>query len=223
VKQDFTEGSIARKLLLFAVSLIATNMIQQLYNMVDLIFAGKLLDENASAAIGASCRLITCIISLFSGMAVGSGVVISNAFGAKNAENIRCSVWNALALAVIAGCGFSAFAFCFSRTYLVLLGTNAAILEEAYDYLSIYALSLFAGLLYNMCAAVLRAVGEARTPFLSQVIAGTVNIALDAITVVVFKMGIRGIALATMGSQTIAAVIVLWRVLCLEQIRFFRG
>lgn len=223
MKTDLTEGSIAGKLAFFALNLIAANMIQQLYNMVDLIFAGQCLNENASAAIGASARLITCVISLFSGMAMGSGVMISNAFGSKNSEAVKNASWHALVIAGAAGVFFSVFAYFFSGTYLELLHTNAAIFQDAYDYLSIYALSLFSVLVYNMCAAILRALGDGRTPFISQIIAGTANIAFDAIMLLVFHKGIVGIALATLGSQTVAAVIVLFKVLHLQEIQNFRG
>lgn len=220
--QDLTQGKIWKKLLLFTLPLIATNLLQQLYNMVDLIFAGQFLGNNAAAAIGTSSRLILCIINFFSGIAVGSGVSISRYFGAKNLSMARKTMATALVLCLVAGIGFSALAYAVSKPYILLLHTPEALVKEALDYLRIYSLSLISVLAYNMGAAILRAMGDSRRPLAAQMIAGTANVFLDALFTVVIPMGVAGIGLATLLSQGIAAAYVIYRVLKLDFVNYFR-
>lgn len=220
--QDFTQGTIWKQLLFFTLPLIASNLLQQLYNMIDLIFAGQFLGDYAAAAIGTSSRLIFCIINFFSGMATGAGVIISRCFGANNLFLAKKTMATALLLCLVAGLGFSTLAYASSKPYILLLRTPQPLVQEALDYLQIYSLSLIFVLAYNMGAFILRAMGDSRRPLIAQIIAGTANIILDVLFTAVIPLGVTGIGMATLLSQGAAGTYVIYRSLKLEFVHFFR-
>ena len=142
-KGDLTEGSIGKKLILFALPLLVGSLVQQLYNTVDLIYVGNFIGKSASAAIGASSLLITCLVGFFNGMSVGSGVVVSQIFGAKDRERLSKAIHNTAALSLAGGLVLMAAGYLIAPLFIRWINTPETIRTAAVGYLRIYFLSLF--------------------------------------------------------------------------------
>ena len=215
-KGDLTSGSIWQKLLKFALPLLLGSLVQQLYNTVDLIFVGNFIGKSASAAIGASSLLITCLVGFFGGMSVGSGVVISQMFGAKDDQRLNRAVHNTAALCLAGGLLLMAVGYSFDPLYLRLIKTPETIQASAVGYLRIYFLSFFSVISYNLGSGVIRALGDSKTPLYAQIVGGLTNVVMDYIFVRVFDNGINGVAWATLISQSVAAAFIVWRLTKLD-------
>lgn len=207
--KNFTEGVIWKQLILFALPLLGSSFIQQLYNTVDLIFVGRFMGKEASAAIGASSLIITCLVGFFSGMSVGSSVVISQIFGANDKIRLNRAVHSAVGLSIAGGFLLMGIGYIGAPLFLEWMNTPVSILPTAISYLRIYFLSLVSILLYNIGAGILRALGNSRVPMYCQLFGGITNVIMDAVFVVVFKNGINGVAWATLLSQSVAGLFVL--------------
>lgn len=201
-----TRGPIGRQLLFFALPLLGASFIQQLYNMVDLLFVGNLLGKEATAAVGASSLLAGCIVGFFTGLSVGTGVVISLAVGQDNKEKIRDVIHTAAGISLTGGILFTAAGLLLSRQILLWMRTPEEILEEALIYVRIYLLSMLPLFLYNMNSGIIRARGDSRTPMLFQILGAGLNILFDWVSMRYWGMGVAGAAWATFGSQLAAAV-----------------
>ena len=226
--EDLTTGPITKKLLLFALPLLLGTLVQQLYNTVDLIFVGNVINKSASAAIGASMLLITCLIGFFGGMAVGAGVVIAQSYGERDCDKLKRAIHSTAALALAGGICLALLGWLLAPGYLRLIRTPAEIQANAAAYLRIYFLSLPSIVAYNFCAGMLRALGDSRTPLFAQLIGGLVNVAADWLFLRVFANGVTGVAWASLLSQTVAAALVIQKLcrqedsyaLCLKELRF---
>ena len=141
-KGDLTEGPIGKQLLLFALPLLGASFIQQLYNTVDLFFVGNLLGTDATAAVGASSLLTSCIVGFFTGLSVGTGVLVSLAEGEKNGEKIRKIIHTAAGISLLGGVLLTVLGLLLSRQLLVWMNTPAEILEQGLLYIRIYLLSM---------------------------------------------------------------------------------
>ena len=221
-KGDLTEGPIAKKLILFALPLLVGSLVQQLYNTVDLIYVGNFIGKSASAAIGASSLLITCLVGFFGGMSVGSGVVISQIFGAKDYKQLSKAVHNTLALSLAGGLALMAIGYVVAPWFIRVINTPESIRTAAVGYLRIYFLSFFSVVSYNLGSGVIRAIGDSKTPLYAQIIGGLTNVAMDYIFVRVFENGINGVAWATLISQSVAAGFILWRMSRLDPVYALR-
>ena len=208
-QMDLTEGPITRKLILFALPLLAGSLVQQLYNTVDLIFVGNFIDKSAAAAIGASSLLITCLVGFFGGMGVGSGVVISQIYGSGDRDRLSRAIHNTAALILTAGLMMMAFGYALAPLFLRLLRTPVTIQGSAVGYLRIYFLSFLSVVAYNFGAGALRALGDSRSPLYAQIFGGLLNVLTDYLFVRVFENGVNGVAWATLISQTAAAAFVI--------------
>lgn len=213
---DLTKGPITRRLLLFALPLLLGSLVQQLYNTVDLIFAGNLLGTQASAAIGASSLLITCLVGFFGGMSVGSGVIIAQVFGAQDNDRLSKALHNSVALSIAGGAILMVSGLLLAPWFLETISTPADIIDNGVLYLRVYAVSFFPVIAYNLGAGALRALGDSKHPLYAQIVGGLANVALDYLLLVTLNMGIAGIALATLFSQGVAATYVLWRMTRLD-------
>ena len=203
---DLTKGPIGRQLLLFALPLLGASFIQQLYNMVDLLFVGNLLGKEATAAVGASSLLAGCMVGFFTGLSVGTGVVISLAVGQDNKEKIQAVIHTAAGVSLAGGILFTAAGLLLSRQILLWMRTPEEILDEALVYVRIYLLSMLPLFLYNMNSGIIRARGDSRTPMLFQLLGAGLNILFDWVSMRYWGMGVAGAAWATFGSQLAAAV-----------------
>ena len=215
-QMDLTEGPIVRKLILFALPLLAGSLVQQLYNTVDLIFVGNFIDKSAAAAIGASSLLITCLVGFFGGMGVGSGVAISQIYGSGDRDRLRRAIHNTAALILTAGLLMMAIGYVFAPLFLRLLRTPESIRGSAVSYLRIYFLSFLSVVAYNFGSGALRALGDSRTPLYAQIFGGLLNVLTDYLFIRVFNDGVNGVAWATLISQTAAAAYVVVRLTKLD-------
>ena len=161
-----------QKVILFALPLLFGSLVQQLYNTVDLIFVGNFIGKSASAAIGASSLLITCLVGFFGGMSVGSGVVISQIFGARDYKKLSRAVHNTAALCLAGGLALMVLGYILAPVFLRLINTPEAIRPAAVGYLRIYFLSFFSVVSYNLGSGVIRALEDSRTPPYAQIVVG---------------------------------------------------
>lgn len=201
-----TKGSVGKGILLFALPLLGSSLIQQLYSTVDLIFVGQLLGTKASAAIGASGLIVTCMIGFFNGMAVGTNVFAARHYGAKRFERLKKLMQTIFWTGIIGGLLLTVIGLVLSPVFLTWMGTPESIFPLAVRYLRIYMASMISVVSYNLLSGVLRALGDSRTPMLYQFFGGIINVFADFIFLYVFHMGVEGTAFATLFSQTFAAV-----------------
>ena len=216
-KGDLTVGPIGKKLLIFAVPLLLGSLVQQLYNTVDLIFVGNFIGKSASAAIGASTLLITCLVGFFGGMSVGSGVVIAQLYGARDYRGLNRAVHNTAALCLAGGLLMMALGYVLAPGYLRLIRTPEAIRPSAVRYLRIYFFSFLSIITYNLGSGIIRALGDSKTPLYAQLAGGLINVAMDYLFVRVFENGVTGVAWASLISQSVAAMIVLRKLTKLDE------
>ena len=201
-----TKGSVGKGILLFALPLLGSSLIQQLYSTVDLIFVGQLLGTKASAAIGASGLIVTCMIGFFNGMAVGTNVFAARHYGARRFEQLKKLMQTIFWTGIIGGFFLTVIGLVLSPVFLTWMGTPESIFPLAVRYLRIYMASMISVVSYNLLSGVLRALGDSRTPMLYQFFGGIINVFADFIFLYVFHMGVEGTAFATLFSQTFAAV-----------------
>ena len=201
-----TKGSVGKGILLFALHLLGSSLIQQLYSTVDLIFVGQLLGTKASAAIGASGLIVTCMIGFFNGMAVGTNVFAARHYGARRFEQLKKLIQTIFWTGIIGGFLLTVIGLVLSPVFLTWMGTPESIFPLAVRYLRIYMASMISVVSYNLLSGVLRALGDSRTPMLYQFFGGIINVFADFIFLYVFHMGVEGTAFATLFSQTFAAI-----------------
>ncbi len=206
---DMTEGSIFRHILLFALPLLAGNIFQQLYNMVDTWVVGNYVSNQAYAAVGNVAPIINTLIGFFMGLSSGAGAVISQYYGAKREDKVQDTVHTAMLLTLIMGVLFTAVGLGMTPAMLRLMKMPDNVMPQATSYLTIYFSGVMGLMLYNMGAGILRAVGDSRRPFYFLVVSALLNTGLDLLFVLEFNMGVEGVALATIIAQWVSAVLVL--------------
>lgn len=206
--QDMTTGGVAAPLVLFALPLFASSIFQQLYNTADLLFVGNLVGKTAAAAVGASSILVTCLIGLFTGISVGTGVAISQSIGAGKRDEVDSLLHTAAAFSMAAGFLLTIAGVAFSGGILKALDTPENVMMDAVDYIRIYFLGMLPMIIYNIGAGILRACGDSGTPFYILAAGGFLNVAADAFFIGALQMGVKGAALATTVSQGFSAIAV---------------
>lgn len=204
-----TEGNIFKQLLVFTLPLLLGNLFQQMYNTVDVIVVGNYVGKNALAAVGSSSPIINMLVGFFVGVSTGASVVIAQFFGAEDERRLREAVHAAIWITIVLGILFTVLGIVFSPAMLRVIKTPKAVFDNAVLYLRIYFFSIGALMIYNMGAAILRAVGDSKRPLYFLCFSSVANIVLDVLFVVVFKMGIAGVAWATLVSQVISAGLVM--------------
>ncbi len=205
-----TEGPIIPMLVRFALPLVAGNLFQQLYNTVDCIIVGNYVGKEALAAIGSTGSLINAVIGFFMGLGAGGAVVISQYFGAKDFKNVEKTVHTMLAGSLIAGLFLIVFGHFASPQILRLMSTPDDVFAMANSYLRIYFAGSLFQLVYNVAAGILRAVGDSERPLYFLIASSLANVVLDCIFVIACKMGIEGAAYATVISQALSMILVLF-------------
>ena len=209
-------GSIADKILLFALPLMASSLLQLLFNAADVVVVGRFAGKEALAAVGSNTSLINLLINLFVGLSVGTNVVVARDLGAGRHDNVSHSVHTAITLALSSGIVMMIFGVTMSRQLLEWMSSPTDVIDLASVYLRIYFLGLPANFAYNFGSAILRAQGDTQRPLYFLTFAGVVNVVLNLIFVIALQMDVAGVALATIISQYISAVLVL-RCLMKEQ------
>lgn len=214
MQSRITEGPIWRHLLSFFFPILLGTFFQQLYNTVDAIIVGNFVGTEALAAVGGPAAvLINFLVNLFVGLSSGATVIVAQYYGARQIQELRRTVHTAIALAIAAGLGVMVLGISLSYPVMVLMGTPAEVMDYSLIYLRIYFVGSIASFLYNVGSSVLRAIGDTKRPLYFLIAACLTNIVLDLIFVVGFGLEVLGVALATVLSQIVSAVLVML-VLC---------
>lgn len=209
-EMDMCNGHFFAKILRFALPLALTGILQLLYNAADIIVVGRYAGSESLAAVGSTTALIHLIINIFIGLSVGCSVVVAKYYGAKDHEKTQKTVHTSMLLSGICGVGIGLFGYFFCRYFLIWMSTPEDVLNLSTLYLKIYFIGMPANMIYNFGSAVLRGVGDTRRPLYFLTVAGIINVILNLIFVICFGMGVKGVAVATVISQIISAVCVVW-------------
>ena len=240
-KKDFTSGPLLRQILLFSLPLIATSVLQLLFNTADTVVVGrwggdtKEACENALAAVGSCGALINLLVNLFFGLSVGAGVTVAHDFGAGDYDGVRKTVHTSVLTAMIGGVGATVIGIVAARPLLSLMGTEAGVLDQAVPYMIAFFCGMPANMVYNYCASLLRSTGDSKRPLAYLSVAGTANVLLNLVMVLIFRLGALGVGIATAVSQWISCILILlymtrtddvchleWRELRIHKDRFWK-
>ena len=202
-------GPLAGKLLVFAIPLMLSSILQLLFNAADVIVVGRWSGKEALAAVGSNTSLINLMVNLFVGFSVGTNVVVARDLGAGREEDVRDSVHTSIALSLVSGVVLMGLGLLLSRQMLELMGSPEDVIGLAAVYLRIYFCGMPGNMLYNFGAAILRAQGDTKRPLYFLTAAGIINVILNLVFVIVFHMDVAGVALATIISQYVSAILVL--------------
>ena len=210
LQNPIISGPIWRQILFFFFPVLLGTFFQQLYNTADAIIVGNFVGKEALAAVGGTTNvLISFLVNLFVGVASGSTVVIAQQFGGQDYEGVNHSTHTSMLLAFVAGFFITILGIVFARPALVAMGTPADILDPALVYMRIYFLGTIASFIYNMGSGIMRALGDTKRPMYYLIAACVVNILLDILFVVIFRMGVAGAGWATVLSQVVSAVLIM--------------
>ena len=215
-EMDMCSGPILGKMLMFALPLMLSSVLQLLFNAADVVVVGKFAGDNSLAAVGSTGSLVNLLVNLFVGLSVGANVMAARHFGAKQHEELSKTVHTAITVAAVSGVILTFIGVIFADNILRLMSTPEPVLPLAALYLRIYFAGMIANMLYNFGSAILRAVGDTKRPMYFLTFAGVVYVVLNLIFVIVLKMAGAGVAIATVISQCISAFLVL-RCLVREQ------
>ena len=204
---DMTNGPLFGKLVVFALPIILSGTLQLFYNAMDMIIVGRFNGKTALAAVGATGALINLITNSFIGLSLGASVTVSQFMGAGREEEVRKTVHTAVMVSLISGAFLTVFGFVMSRPILAAMGTPDNVIGQSVIYTRVYFMGMPAMLLYNFEASILRAVGDSRRPMIYLSVSGLLNVALNIVFVRFLYMGVAGVALATVISQILAAVV----------------
>ncbi|MBQ7841005.1 MAG: MATE family efflux transporter [Lachnospiraceae bacterium] len=204
---QITEGVIWKQLLFFFFPILFGTFFQQLYNTTDAVIVGNFVGKEALASVGGpAATIINLLVGFFVGLSSGATVIISQHFGAGDVKKVSNSVHTAIALAITGGAIMMVIGITIARFALTAMGTPSDILELSVVYMRIYFLGIIPSMIYNMGSGILRAVGDSKRPLYFLIASCFINIVLDLIFVVVLQMGVAGVAVATIISQTISAL-----------------
>ena len=206
-EMDMCNGPLLSKILIYAVPLIVSGILQLLFNAADMVVAGRFAGNVALGAVGATSSLINLLINVFIGMSVGTNVLVAHFFGANRKEELGQTVHTSIALSLISGVVLGIAGFCLAGPLLSLMGTPDDILPHAVIYMQIYFIGVPGMLLYNFGSAILRAVGDTKRPLYYLLFAGVINVFMNLFFVIVMQIGVAGVALATILSQFISAAL----------------
>lgn len=208
-KIDMLHGPLLMKIIVFALPLAASSMLQQLFNSIDVAVDGRFVGSEALAAVGSNGPVISLLINLFIGVSMGANVIISNHIGQNDSQGIRKAISTVSLVALTSGLFLMFLGFFIARPILLLIDTPKEVIDMAALYLKIYFLGMPFFMVFNFGAAILRSMGDTRRPLYILVISGFINVILNLIFVLVFDMGIAGVAIATSISNAVSAVVIL--------------
>ena len=201
-------GSIMDKLISFSLPLMVSGILQLAFNAVDIIVVGRFSGSQALAAVGSTTALIHVFTNLFIGISLGANVIVARYIGQGATERVSTAVHTAIVVAVLSGFFVLIFGQFIAAPVLLLMGTPEDVIDLAELYIRIIFIGMPVQMLYNFCAAVLRAVGDTKRPLYFLTVAGVINAGLNLVFVIGFKMSVAGVALATIISQAVSAALV---------------
>lgn len=206
---DMCNGTIMDKLVSFSLPLMLSGILQLMFNAVDIIVVGQFTGSEALAAVGSTTALIAVFTNLFIGISLGANVLAARFYASGKNKEMSETVHTAIALAFVSGMIMAVVGLLFSRLALEIMGTPDNVIDQSTLYMRIYFLGMPFFMLYNYGAAILRAVGDTKRPLMFLVVAGVTNAVLNMILVIVFHLGVAGVAIATIISQLISCILVL--------------
>ena len=205
---DMCNGPLFGKILIFAVPLMLSGMLQLFFNAADIIVVGQFVGHTALAAVGSTGSLINLLVNVFVGLSVGTNVLVARYYGARDAKHLHETVHTSVLTSVLSGTALIVIGLILAEPLLTLMGTPDDVLDQAALYMRIYFVGMPASMLYNFGGGILRAVGDTKRPLYFLFISGIVNVILNLVLVLVFHLGVAGVAIATVTSQVISAVLV---------------
>lgn len=208
-QMDMLNGPLVSKIILFALPLAASSILQQLFNAADVAVVGRFAGNQALAAVGGNSSVINLLVNLFVGFSVGANVVIARYIGEGKAERIQKTVHTVVALALICGAILAVLGYVVARPLLQLMNTPQEVLPLAAVYLKIYFGGMPFFMLYNFGSAILRSVGDTQKPLYCLIVSGIINVGLNLLLVIVFQLGVVGVAVATVTANGVSAGMVL--------------
>lgn len=215
-EMDMCNGPILKKMLLFAIPLMCSSVLQLLFNAADIVVVGRFAGDNSLAAVGSNTALISLLTNLFIGLSIGANVLAARYYGAKQEKALSEIVHTSMLLSVYSGIILTVIGLIGAKRILIWMQTPEEVLDLAALYLRIYFIGMTATMIYNFGSAVLRAIGDTKRPLYYLFVAGIINVILNLIFVIVMKLDVAGVALATVISQCISAFLVV-RCLMREQ------
>ena len=213
-EMDMCSGPILGKLLTFTIPLIFSGILQLLFNAADVIVVGRFAGSQSLAAVGSTTALINLMINIFIGLSVGVNVIVARYYGAKREKDVQDTIHTAMALSIVSGLFLIIVGQLLSRPMLELMGTPDDVIDKSTIYMRIIFIGMPANMIYNFGSAILRAVGDTKRPLYFLTAAGVINVVLNLFFVIMFRMDVAGVALATAISQAISAFLV---ILCLME------
>lgn len=208
-----TEGSIWKKIIIFAIPVFLGNVLQQMYTIVDSLIVGNFIGSDALAAVSSSGNLIFLLVGFFNGIALGAGVVISKYFGAKDYKNLQLAIHTDIAFGLVASVILTVLGVIFTPQILTWMGTPESVLPNSILFFHVYFVGVTAVVMYNIAVGILQAVGDSRHPLYYLMIASVINVVLDLFFVGVLKLGVGSSALATVIAQATSAILCFYRLM----------
>lgn len=205
---DLTHGNLLKKIIYFAIPVMLSGILQLLFNACDLIVVGNFSGDDSLAAVGSTGSLTALIVNLFIGFSVGANVAVARSIGRKDKERCHDVVHTAILFSFIVGVFLTIFGVLTARFWLIKMDTNVEILDKATKYLRIYFAGMVFNMIYNFGSSIVRATGETKKPLLYLTISGVINVVLNLFFVIVLGMDVDGVALATIISQMISAILI---------------
>ena len=207
-EMDMCNGPLLKKMILFTLPLMASSLLQLLFNAADIIVVGRFAGDNSLAAVGSTSSLVNLLVNLFIGLSIGANVLVARFYGAKKEQDLSETVHTSIAVSIVSGLILMVIGFFGAEPILHLMGTPDEVIGLAVIYLRVYFVGMPAMMLYNFGAAILRAIGDTQRPLRYLSLAGIINVTLNLIFVIFFHMDVFGVGLATTISQVVSATLV---------------
>ena len=208
LNRNMLEGPLFLNIILYTVPIILTSILQLLFNAADLVIVGRFCGSISVAAVGATGSITNLMVNFFIGLSVGAGVTVAHGLGSREDSVVHNTVHTALPTALVSGVILTILGVSCSETFLKWMGTPETVLPLSAVYMKIYFAGITFTMVYNFCAAILRAAGDTKSPLIFLSLAGIINVALNVVFVTIFHMNVAGVALATTISQGISAALV---------------
>ncbi|MDE7286581.1 MAG: MATE family efflux transporter [Lachnospiraceae bacterium] len=206
---DMCNGPLLGKIMLFTLPLMLSGILQLLFNAADVIVVGRFAGNEALAAVGATGSLTNLLVNLFIGLSVGANVLVARYYGAKQDEEVSQPVHTSILVSVIGGILLAIIGIAAAKPLLLMMDTPENVIQHSVLYMRIYFLGMPVMLLFNFGSAILRAIGDTRRPLIYLIIAGVINVLLNLCFVIVFRMGVAGVALATVIAQCVSTTLII--------------
>lgn len=213
-KIDLCNGPLFKQTVLYTVPLLLSGLLQLCFNAADMIVVGRYASAQSLAAVGCTSSFCNLIITIFMGLSVGTNVIVANAIGARDKRNTARAVHTSIAVSIVGGILLLIVGMFITRPVLELMNTPPTVIDKACTYLHIFCLGIPGNLLFNFGSAILRAAGDTKSPLRYLTIAGILNVVLNLVFVIFLKMDVAGVAIATIASQYLSAILILRNLIC---------